>query len=476
MTDITDNILITTSGDTASMATDYGNAGTGFTNSHIPISKIAWGDLDNGYRTSLTNPLPIQISGQTGPLEVSITSSTGALTNIKIRNYGYIGATAGLEYIAVSGNTTGTQAVGISGWIQGVTNGIPVIIATTGPSNGDYSTGIHLRGAMASDGASYGPTFGGTFGTALGILVQGTSAGATATVAGEVFPGYGFGVPIAVTAGRRLGKDTDMITVTGDVGTSREWTTSVATDSIAVYGADATKYVRANLYGSTLDSSIIGTSGDALKVAVVNGGITFSVTMGATIDVGVTASGGALRIQGTTGTWGDPVTIRGEQAGAVDVVSTAGLSTTISGTVTIDDNDILQELKGTTGELIGGLKNIKTGTDQISAIRTDLKSGSVRTTISSITKPENLRAGNKKVLNDATSLHNGMELLTGVTIKNLITSGTDVWVGSNTIQSNPTNGYLLEPGESIYLEINNLKHIYCRKDGDQSATLHYIGT
>ena len=69
-----------------------------------------------------------------------------------------------------------------------------------------------------------------------------------------------------------------------------------------------------------------------------------------------------------------------------------------------------------------------------------------------------------------------MELLTGVTIKNLITSGTDVWVGSNTIQSNPTNGYLLEPGESIYLEINNLKHIYCRKDGDQSATLHYIGT
>ena len=38
-----------------------GFAGTGFTNSHIPISKIAWGDLDNGYRTSLTNPFPIQI-------------------------------------------------------------------------------------------------------------------------------------------------------------------------------------------------------------------------------------------------------------------------------------------------------------------------------------------------------------------------------------------------------------------------------
>ena len=475
MTDITDNIAITTSGDTASMATDYGNAGTGFTNSHIPISKIAWGDLDNGYRTSLTNPLPIQISGSSGALEVSLTSSTGATTSIKIQNYGSIGDTAGLEYVAISGNTAGTKAVGISGWIQGVTNGIPLIIATTGPANGDYSTGIHLMGAMASDGASYGPTFGGTFGTALGILIQGTSAGATAYVGGETFPGYGFGVPIAVTAGRRLGKDTDMITVTGDVGTSRAWTTSVATDSIAVYGADQTQYIRTNLYNGTGGASC-GFSGDALKVAVVNGGITFSVSVGATIDIGVTASGGALRIQGTTGSWGDPVTIRGEQAGAVDVVSTAGMATTVSGTVTIDDTDILQELKGTTGELIGGLKNIKTGTDQISAIRTDLKSGSVRTTVSSITKPENLRAGSKNVQNDATSIHKGMELLTGVTIKNLITSGTDVWVGSRTMQTNPTNGYLLEPGESIYLEINNLKQIYCRKDGTGSATLHYIGT
>ena len=354
MTDITDNISITTSGGTASMATDFGNAGTGFTNSHIPISKVVWGDIDEGYRASLTNPLPIQISGQTGPLEVSITSSTGATANIKIQNYGSLGASAGLEYIAVSGNTLGTKAVGISGWIQGVTNGIPVIIATTGPSNGDYSTGIHLRGAMASDGA--GTTLGGTFGTALGILVQGTSAGATATVAGEVFPGYGFGVPIAVTAGRRLGKDTDMITVTGDVGTSRSWTTAVATDSIAVYGADQTQYIRTNLYNGTGGASC-GFSGDALKVAVVNGGITFSVTMGATIDVGVTASGGALRIQGDP-TQQIPVTIRGEQAGAVDIVSTAGLATTVSGTVTIDDGDILQELKGTTGELIGGLKNI----------------------------------------------------------------------------------------------------------------------
>tara|TARA_R100000008_G_scaffold11428_1_gene5719 strand:+ start:717 stop:2141 length:1425 start_codon:yes stop_codon:yes gene_type:complete len=474
MADITDNIIINTTGDTASMATDYGNAGTGFTNSHIPISKIAWGDIDNGYRTSLTNPLPAQIAGQTGPIDVNLVGSTGATANIKIQNYGSLGVASSLEYVAVSGNTAGTQAVGISGWIQGVTNGIPVIIATTGPANGDYSTGIHLRGAMASDGA--GTTLGGTFGTALGILVQGTSAGATATVAGEVFPGYGFGVPIATTAGRRLSKDTDTITVTGDVGTSRSWTTSSATDSISVFGADQTQYIRANLYNGTGGASC-GFSGDALKVAVVNGGITFSVTIGSTYDLGVTnGSAGALRIQGPTGSYGDAITVRGEQAGAVDVVSTAGLSTTVSGTVTIDDDDILQELKGTTGELIGGLINIKKGTDQISAIRTDLKSGSVRTTVSSITKPENLRAGNKKVLNDATSIHKGTELLTGVTIKNLVTSDTDVYIGSSSLVSNPTMGYLLEPGESIYLEINNLNKIYCRKDGEQSATLHYIGT
>lgn len=477
--DTSSNITIDITGNTASIATDYANSGTGFSTAHVPISKIVWGESGSSSRTSLTNPLPIQISGQTGPIEITgYLSGTTYTNSISISNYaGTAGSSGDLEYIAVAGNTTGTQPVGISGSIQGITNGVPVIIATTGPSNGDYSTGIHIRGAMASDGASYGPTFGGTFGTALGILVQGTSAGATAYVGGETFPGYGFGVPIAVTAGRRLSKGTDTVTVTGDVGTSRSWNNLSSTDSISVYGSDQTPYVRTNLYYGTGGNSA-GFSGDALKVAVVNGGITFSVSVSA--ETGVTNSGGALRVQGPVAEDGNAIVIKGENAGAVDVISNSGVSATVSGTVAIDDANLLQELKGTTGELLSRLTDIKTGTNQISAIRTDLKSGSVRTTISSIIRPDNIRAGSATSTTTATTIHNNMELKSGVTIKSSPTNNINIIIGNQTLQTNPSQGYLLEPGESIYLEISNLNKIYHIQDvtdqGASNQTLHYIGS
>ena len=468
MADITDNIIIDTTGNTASMATDYGNSGTGLTSAHLPLTKMVWGDEDNGNRTSLTNPLPIQISGQSGGVEISGSISGTTNGSFQIINYSYVtaGSSADMHFLAVAGNTTGSQPVGISGSVQGITNGIPVIIATTG------GEGIHIRGAMASD--AYG-SIGGTWGVASGILIQGTSAGATATVNGETFPGYGFGVPIAVTAGRRLSSSVDSVNVSGTVSVTGGWDMTSATDSVSVYGYDKGTHVYTKLYAG--DGQTLGHSGDALNVNITNAGFTAEVTISAV--TGVTNAGEPpLKIQGYTGSNGFPVTIRGEAAGAVDVVSNSGVNATVTNTVTIDDSNLIQSIEGSTGPLISTLNDVKRGTNQIQAIRSDLTSGAIRTTVASIIKPEELRAGSVSSTATASRLHTNMEIKSGITIKSSPLNNSNIMIGNKTLTQKPDQGYLLEPGESIYLEISNLKNIYhmISYGTDETATLHYVGS
>ena len=45
--------------------------------------------------------------------------------------------------------------------------------------------------------------------------------------------------------------------------------------------------------------------------------------------------------------------------------------------------------------------------------------------------------------------------------------------------NNPSGGYLLEPGESLYLEVNNLQLIYVRTESGGSSLgsqIYYIGS
>ncbi|MAG28381.1 hypothetical protein CMI47_22880, partial [Candidatus Pacearchaeota archaeon] len=318
MSDTTNNINIQTWGNTASIATDYSNSGDGLTATHLPLNKMVWGEDGAGNRVSLTNPLPIQIGGQTGAVEITgwlkgATTATGGQDGFRIQNLTYNAGNTAISYLAISGNTLGAGHtgywIGTTGYIQGLAGGTPVAI--TGES--------HIRGAMAID--AYG--LGGTFDVpeyknyVRGLLIQGTSAGNTAYVAGETFPAGGFGVPIAVTGGRRLDSSVDSVTVSGTVSTTGGWKAAAATDSISVYGHDQGEKVWTRLFAG--DGTSLGHSGDALNVNVTNAGMTFSVNIGATLDMGVTAAGGPLRIQGPTGSAYanfDPITVRGEAAGA----------------------------------------------------------------------------------------------------------------------------------------------------------------
>ena len=247
-----DNIEITIASGTAVIATDYGTSGAvGFSASHAQISKLAWGDENYSYRVNEAYPLPVKMYGTTGttmPVSGTI-SGTGSF---------YIQNTISTPII-VKGSTNSSDAlVGVTGYVQGITNGVRV--GVTGS--------VSILGSV------------GVFGI----------SGATA---------------ITVTGGRRLNSSSDSVTVVGNVGISGGFQLTAASDSVAVYGPGGTTYVETNL---NVGGVALGRSGDALKVAVTNAGFTFSVSVASTVGV-TNGSEGPLRIQGYTGT-GTPVTIQ----------------------------------------------------------------------------------------------------------------------------------------------------------------------
>jgi len=449
--DQTSNITVDITGNTASIATDFGTDGIGLSHAHINVVKPVWGDETESKRVTLTDPLPIQFAGQTETTTITGTINGGETGFFAIRNYGQdgSGSSTELHYIAVAGSTNGTDHVGITGQIQGFPGGNPVAVT------GD----IIVRG-------------NGNIMQQSGIAVQGTSAGVTAEVQGEIYPGYGFGVPIAVTGGRRLGRFTDSIEVFGSVHNTGGRELGAATDSVSCYGFDQGEKVYTRIYAS--DGNTLGHSGDALNVAITNAG--FSATVNVSSVHGVTnSSEPPLRIQGFTAGGGDPVTVRGENDGALEVTATSALSTTVSNTVTIDDDAIIDSLENSSKPLISTLDDVKTNTSAISSIRADINSCNVKATNSAINRPSDLRSGRKQVTTTTQQLHTNLEMRTGVTIKAM--GNENVLVGNTGLLNSVENGYLLEPGESIFLEINNLNKIYVRAAGTAgSAEVYYIGT
>jgi hypothetical protein len=73
-----------------------------------------------------------------------------------------------------------------------------------------------------------------------------------------------------------------------------------------------------------------------------------------------------------------------------------------------------------------------------------------------------------------------MKVSSGITVKSSPNNTANVMIGNRTLTQNPNQGYLLEPGESIYIEISNLSAIYHMIDmgtpTNDTITLHYIGS
>ena len=465
------NIIIQTYGNTAEMATDWANSCVSFGAAHIPVSKIAWGNSTTGNRVTLDDPLPIQVAGQTGPIEIrgTVQGTTGA--RIWIANFiedGLVsapgGASAfGTHYIAVAGSTNGATPVGVTATVQGTYGGIPVAVT------GD----VNITGAMASDRGAAGVTSDW-------VVVGGSSASGYTAVGGfgEVYPGYGYPVPIAVTAGRKLHSDTDSVSITGTINATGGRQLKPSTDSVVVYSTDQTKFIPT--YLAEPGGATAGFSGDALKVAITNAsGITFSVNLRDTTEVYNADYPRPLRVMGaTSGSGADPVIVAGQNAGALEVISSSGLQTTVSNEVNIKDDDIISSLENTSKPLINNLSTIKTNTGLLSNINNQLRTGDLKASISSIQKPRTLRSGSKTVSNNVAQVHNNLQLESGITLKNSPSSESNILVGNSSLANSSDNGYILEPGESIYLEISNLNKVYTKLDsqGPSQARIQYIGS
>ena len=481
MADQDRNINIDISGDTANMATDYGLSGVSLGDAHVSLSKLVWGDSSEGNRVTLSQGLPVQFAGQTGPITITGKIGGDIASSVRTSNflhtdhsgpvgYNQWGDGHAVQYIAVAGNTSGegpSSFIGVTGTVQGLVDGTPLTITGS----------VYLQNTMA----------GGA--TTEGIVVQGGRAGVTATVAGEVFSADGFGVPIAVTAGRRMSSLTDSITVTGSVQADGGRELSQATDSVRVFGHDGLNSVRSVLMPDPTTGTTAGwTSGypggpvDTLQVALMNAGqgITFSVALQSVTAV-QNHGDTALRIQGITAdSPGDPVIVRGENAGALEIYSTSGLNTNVTNTVAINDTNIVKALEASDKPINSNLDAIKENTDSLPIIRQDLTRGTVSAKISEIIKPADLRSGSVTVTGSAKTLHSNSQIKTGVTLKSSVNNTGNILVGNRSLGNNNSNGYPLEPGESIFLEINNLNRIFVKAESSgntiQTQTLFYLGS
>ena len=445
MPDTTDNVIFEVFGNTAEFATDYGTSGYGFTQAHVQIVKLAFGDETKTSRIYANNPLPVMISGNTGGIQ-GISGEVRGTGGFEIRNHlvRAAGHAVTMEYLAVAGSTSG-DLVGITGYVQGASGAYPVKVT------GDISITDKVDIA--------GPT-GETLFIGYGSVTAGTPGGSY--------------WPVVVTGGRHLSSAFDDVGVTGTVTISGGRQLTAATDAVKVMGFDQGELVPSRIFSST--GVTIGASGDSLKVAVTNSGITFAVTIGAI--TGVTNSTSTpLKVQGYTGTSHTPLTIRGENNGAVEVAATSALNVNVNNaSLTIDDTDIVTQL-GTTGDIYGKLDTVSSNTAVISTIRTDLQNGSANVTVNQINRPSSLLVGSKKISpsDGGVQLSANSVLKAGITVKASTNNTSDVYVGATSLARNVNNGYPLSPGESLFLEIGNANLIYVRSSsGSQSVS--YIGS
>ena len=450
MPDTGPNIIIDISGNTAELATDFNTSGDGLTGAHVQVFKLGFGDSDVTTRVSATDPFPVKIHGQTG--NIGVTGSISGTGQFPIANIGTDeGAGVSFQYIAVAGSTSGATLVGVTGTIQGISNGFPLGVSGT----------VEVTNS--------------------GIRVQGLSGGSTAEW--DHGTSAGFGYPVAVTQGRRLHQDTDNVTVHGTVNATGGRNLGAATDAVSVYGYDAGKYVRSQLWKN--DGVSAGWSGDSLKVALTNTDITATInvssTHGVTNDIVTTdpeAAHGGLKIQGVSG--GAPVVIRGDNNGAVEITATSALSTTISGDVSVTNSTISDAITVESQPIISNLKNIDSNTSAIAGIRTDMLGGKIRAKITEMVRPSKINSGRITVTNTASTLHSNTRLLSGVHVKSSPTNIGNILIGNSELISSVTQGYLLEPGESMFIECDNLNKIYARISesvgGTTSQLLHYLGS
>jgi hypothetical protein len=420
MADTTPDLPIDISGNTASIATDYLYVnGLSAAAAHVQLVKMMWGTSGEAFRVSQNTPLPVNIYSTNPSTYLGISGSVSG--SVTVSNAGTTGS-----FVYIKGST-GYQ-LPVTGNVQGVTNG--VLVGITGTVS--VSQPIIVGGAGSS-----------------GITVQ----------------------PVAITGGRYLRSTTDTVSVTGSVSISGGRYLNAVTDTVSVLGSDLGGKVLTKMYDSS--GATLNSTSNALNVYLTNAGFTATINVGASTAV-YNYNNLPLVVAGTTA--GGAIKVKGENGNAVEVTATTPLSVSVSNEISIDDAAIVDALSVTTNPLISTLTDIKTNTAVITSLKSDINSGKLSAKISEITRPTKVVSASKQVSTASTQLESNVPLRVGVTLKSNPANSAIVYIGGTNLLTNATDGYPLEPGESIYIECANVNTLYARSTTTDLQTISYIGS
>jgi len=269
-------------------------------------------------------------------------------------------------------------------------------------------------------------------------------------------------------------------------------------DNVAVGGFDGTTAAHVKIFDS--NGKPLGVSGNgALKVAIDNGTFTGTVTLSTNVHV-KNATGDGLKIRGITGS---EVVVKGPLGGgAIEVASPSGLNTRALSSATDSVNiggaisENVQELKNTlTGLFTNFFSELGMRADTVN-IRSDVRdlkndletflntastgfTGDQQTSLNVVVtenkQPSALVSGSVTVSQNPRNLGN-RSVTKGVHIQADPANSGGVVIGGRETVTNANTGYLLEPGESLFLEIDNTNQIFARSKNRLSQTVNLIGS
>jgi hypothetical protein len=413
MPDIDYNVTVDTTGNTASIATDY--SASGITNAHVQIMKMAWGNSSTSTRVTTTDPLPVNIRTIT-PI-VGISGNVAGVGNFSVIN-GLSGSST-LPLIIAGTTSTSYPAVQVSGNIQGVTNGVA----------------MGVTGSVTVANTS--------------IRVQGITGG----------------LEVGITGGRRLNSSTDSVTVAGTIGITGGRYLLPGYDGVRIFGGNSGETMIPVTLRSGSGASI-GSSGGALNVNIVGSGFTATVNVGTLVGICQADQSIPLFVAGATA--GPAVRIKGLGANSdVPVTWSTAMPVSVSGAVTVDLDAINTRLTTIQSQLT----DLQTKTNNISTISNKLTTGVNTTSL----KPSQVYYGNLTITSVATTFEESTALYSGITIKAATTNGTkDVIISGNAPGGG--GGYPLSAGQSIFIETNNLQNLFFESSAGYPVTINYIAS
>lgn len=396
----------------AKMASDWHSIThtSGTTSAHYQILKAAIGNEFGSTRNNEIYPIATTIRGQIGPL-------TGITGEIRATGSFFLQNSIDSYLVAGSTNTISSyRPVPAVGHIHGIQNGIL----------------FGITGFIA-------------FAEGYTLYVQGITNAPL----------------VGITGQRKLG-NTDSFGITGIIGISGGMTLIAGRNSLTIRGYDLAEKIPIRLYAS--NGETLGISGDAINLNIVNAEILLSYTIGSSLGIS-NADGAAIKICGSGSTSTPPVVIQGKMAGGVlEIGATAGIKISTTGSMDLDDALLVDSLESTTKPLISNLITVKNSTTQIPIINEKISSNIIQSKITETIKSQQIVNGVSDITDTATPINLNFSLKTGVHIKAPISNTKSVYIGPKSLDSSFSSGFLLDPGESIFIEIDNLNKIYTRSE------------